>query len=67
MQHQILSLNKQLETTARQSEHWRRKYSRQLKYDRGDRIMEGTVFGLIVGSALMAIYITYEDHFLHHN
>lgn len=62
LQKKILTMDKQLEHTGRSVSYWQQKYKKEIRYDRGDRIMAGAVFGTLVGGALMAIYIAIEDH-----
>lgn len=67
LQAEVLVLNTQLEHSGRSVGYWSRKYQKQIRYDRGDRIMEGFVFGSMVGAALLLIYNDIITNYMHHN
>lgn len=65
LQMKILTLNKQLEYTVRSSTHWRNKYQKEIKWDRGDRIVANCVWAIMVSATLMIIYESFEQNWAH--
>ena len=62
LKEKLVERDQMLQFTSKNLTTMTNKYRIQLDYDRGDRIMEGAVFGSIVGAALLIIYMQIEDH-----
>lgn len=66
LQSEVLKLNKQLENTGKSAGYWQHKYTRQLKIDRGDRIMANAVWATITGVVILIIYSDISNNYLYH-
>lgn len=66
LEKEIVKLNKQLENKTKSVDYWQRKYSKQAKMDRGDRIVGNAVYAIITGCVLLIIYQDIANNYLHH-
>lgn len=64
---EVLGLTNQTKKQNITITHLRTRNARLIDKTRGDRIIEGTVFGMLVGCSILGIWSEIQDHLLHHH
>jgi hypothetical protein len=64
LKQKVLNLEPEMARKDRMIIHWKAKYARERKYDKGERIIANFVFGTMVGGSIIAIWSVFDHkHF----